>query len=618
MPTPVEIPHARRWFWLALGFCTLLILLCTVPYHFPVRPTASFSYLFGYNNRVAVALVALGILGTLAFGPSLPAPTTPASGKLASRTILFASIGTALICVFFYILTRQLNGFDESIYLIDRVWHAAQGQRPYVDFEYAYGAAFLYGPALLIRGLGLPLADAYCLFWTLVSIVGVLMLAQVVRWSTEGRSSHPTAVLLILWAANIPGMLTTGINYSLLRFVSPCFFALLTFRALQGASPNRWRNAALGAVGSMALLLLISPELAIAFAIGTVAFYLWSLYLSPEREAGAWALALLLGDGCLAALANHLHAFDTLKAFSQGGMNFPINANLFTLLFLLAVAIAACYTATGLRNRTPDAWIMLAAVSFPAIPAALGRFDPPHLWNNPYGVILVALLVAASFRSSWRIVAPVAAVILALLPCVVSFNIQRANLGKAAILFGLAWEPKSPEISAFDRWALRRIGKELGPAVALQKLENYKAFTHATAPTPAKAFGLPANTLFEAPYTYSPSRFGVTHAQELRDGYFFGILNAVTIDELKQKIAEMEGHPDAVLLLLPDQIGDCAFSEDGPRHSINIILLTRYTAPLRHRDPAEANLCRYIRDHYQLSEPAAPEHYGYELWRRRP
>lgn len=74
MPMLQQFPRApHRWFWLAIAFCTLLVLLCTVPYHFPVSPTESASYAFGYSNRIAVALFAVYTLLVLLVGPSLPA-----------------------------------------------------------------------------------------------------------------------------------------------------------------------------------------------------------------------------------------------------------------------------------------------------------------------------------------------------------------------------------------------------------------------------------------------------------------------------------------------------------------------------------------------------------------
>ena len=88
-------------------------------------------------------------------------------------------------CIF---LARGLQGFGESIYLIDRLKMLTEGGRPYKDFEYAYGAIFLYGPRALML-LHLSAEDSYYVFWLLTLLVGVWMLAEVI--GLAGVSGRP-------------------------------------------------------------------------------------------------------------------------------------------------------------------------------------------------------------------------------------------------------------------------------------------------------------------------------------------------------------------------------------------------------------------------------------------
>jgi hypothetical protein len=61
------------------------------------------------------------------------------------------------------ICVRGMQGYAESKYFIDRVKMLAQGGRIYQDFEFAYGALFLYGPRILM-GFRLSVELSYFCF----------------------------------------------------------------------------------------------------------------------------------------------------------------------------------------------------------------------------------------------------------------------------------------------------------------------------------------------------------------------------------------------------------------------------------------------------------------------
>lgn len=604
----------KKGLLLCAAFIAFLVLICTLPYHVPTTPTDSVSYLFGYSNRAAQVLLAIALIPLCLWGPRLSVSSASAFAPLPREAIRNAAIITGIACTLLYLLTRKLDGFNESIYMIDRVWHAGSGQRPYVDFEYAYGAFFLYGPVAFMRFLHLPLGDAYGLFWIGTSIVGTWMLGQTIRWGAGARVPHQKSVFWLLWAASTTSILSTGLNYTEFRFVLPCWLALLVHRTLYRSKADTWRwmQAALAASGSTLAVLLVSPELGIGFAVGPVAFLCWAALLERSWLAFRWLTALVAVLTGELWLANSLGVFRTLKAFSQGGLNFPFTPNLFAVLFFAIVAIVACYAATQVRRREPDAWMILIAVSAPVLPAAMGRCDPGHMLGNPYGITLVGLLVAAGLPKLWRVLMPAVAVLLVALPLAGTALGDIKPISKAAVSAVLANEP-GDRMTTIDRRILAQMSRDFGPAIAARKFATYRAFAHAGNIDLPEVFGLPKDQIIEAPLTFSPSHFGAFHSPNLDEGYFFGTLNAVTIQDIDRKTAELAAHPDRPLLL-PEQMAICTNNEAGARSQVQTLFLIPYHAKIKNKYSVLEPWCTYVERHYTLLLPATPEHFGYTLW----
>jgi hypothetical protein len=106
---------------LLLAGCALfLAAMSWLPYHVAVEPSQSLSYLFGYNNKVGELLVGLGIVLLLVFGPELH-PSSGSAHPLKSSTLVKALAGTFAVGGVLVLLTRKLEGINESIYFIDRI-----------------------------------------------------------------------------------------------------------------------------------------------------------------------------------------------------------------------------------------------------------------------------------------------------------------------------------------------------------------------------------------------------------------------------------------------------------------------------------------------------------------
>jgi hypothetical protein len=132
----------------------LLGLIFYLPYFVPQKPTASASYLFGYNNRAAVVLLLVFSVGFAIWNRGCGIKLQPAvgEGKKVSRKVLAICLAIQMaVCLAMVSLVGALGGFFESAYEIDRTGLLAQGKAPYVDFEWPFGASFVYGPLWLAR-----------------------------------------------------------------------------------------------------------------------------------------------------------------------------------------------------------------------------------------------------------------------------------------------------------------------------------------------------------------------------------------------------------------------------------------------------------------------------------
>jgi hypothetical protein len=111
-----------------------------LPTLFPLHPSASGSYLFGYNNRVGVvlllALVAIGAIWTKGLNLQFKAPA--ASQPAPLKNLVWSLIGVLAGCVAMYLFAGHFGGFMESSYEIDRVWLLSQGKTPYVGAQPAF------------------------------------------------------------------------------------------------------------------------------------------------------------------------------------------------------------------------------------------------------------------------------------------------------------------------------------------------------------------------------------------------------------------------------------------------------------------------------------------------
>jgi hypothetical protein len=602
-------PTLRRRCLFALAVLAFLAALSNVPYHFPIEPNFSESYLFGYNNRAGMAIVTLGLVLLALFGPHLHLqPPTP--GKpLTRRTLTKALAVSFAVSTVLYLLTHSLNGFNESIYLIDRVKMLLDGRTPYRQFEFAYGALFLYLPAWLARLLHLSASDAYGLFWVLTTVLGTWLLYYVVQ-NIDEPPGRQRLLFLLFWYLSMAALPSLGTNCGTLRFILPGAFAILLYKRL-ARTPQTQPLTLLLPLPMYALLLAVSPELAIAFALGILFYLALFGHLRIAQNLIA-CLTTLAGMAALTLLAARFGVFTTLQVFSAGGLNFPIMPAPHMLLLYTFAGLCACYAGQRLRERSPSALLLLIFVSAAALAGALGRCDPFHTLMDPFGIVLAAgfLLTRLPVR---RLVWPVAVAVYLVFPLLVTVPYNGTNFARAALPLYLAHEPATP--TRFDRWIIARMARSMPAPLAQEKFLSLKHFSRRTGPIDVPAlFGLPEATVFAAPFGFAPSHFGLYHSPAIDEGFYAETVNIATPAGIQQLIAELAAHPSRPLLMLPGREGNCGSGPVAALTYLRQTFLYPYTAPAVHPASIGEPLCTYIQHHYIRTKPATPATFDYELW----
>lgn len=366
----------------------LAAIFC-VPYLVPSKPVISESFMFGYNNRIGVILllffIGVGAIWTNGLGLKfLPIGT---SEKLP-RKMLFICLGiTLLLCIGMYVLTAPLGGFSESAYLLDRISMVAEGKIPYRDFEFPYGAFLLYGPVFLKWMLHVTISNAYYIFWVFLNFIGVVLLFSIVN-RLEYSSKHKRAIFLLFYISLLSGIFTTGLQYAFFRYPLALFFALIVHKVFDtGDTRKKLGQAYSLVVVFTCILFLVSPEIGVAYAIGSAVFFV-AYGRIMKRDGLVAYLGMLLLLIAATYVGNASGIFTTLKQFGGGGNNFPIIPAPHILMFFFCLLLSACYIVVRFREGGPsDNVSYLIAVSIPMIPAALGRCDAVHVIDNGLGIM---------------------------------------------------------------------------------------------------------------------------------------------------------------------------------------------------------------------------------------
>lgn len=594
----------------AVSFAAVLYL----PYFVPQAPTASDSYLFGYNNRAAIALLLTVCAGLVFFFDLRPLRelAVERAKRIPLKALAYALAVQGIGCGLMIFLVGGLGGFVESNYELDRIDLVSRGLRPYVDFEWPFGPALLYGPRWLERLLHLGAVDAYDLFWTAASLAGVALLYGTVQ-QLDYPTQRKTSIFSILFAASMLSVVNTGTHYTLLRYAAAPYCILQVFRS--GEEGREWVAAAKGAA-FMGLLWLVSPEMAIAHGFAC-------LVLTFPKRSGISPIAI--GPAAYAAMAAGIcgefaaalrgHLLSTLLRSGGGADSFPVVFSAPALCFFAVVLV--CCGAVAQRMREPghdDNSVALIVLSAPLMAAALGRCDPGHMLWNGLGFFLAALLYASSSERAWRWSRNAFLAGMVLLP---SFVVVRyvGQVAVEATADNMARESATGRTgaeAAFARLAIRlRPGREkeaeaLRVAAPPERIDFASVYPHAPA-------GILRDRL-DAPLGYKPGRWSTYRSESVDYGRYEALENANTPDAVRQKIQELAAHPNRGLLLPEDAAARCGVREQLERAILMVYFFAPYTAKAVNPGSVHQPLCDYILGHYTLTEPASKQNYDYALW----
>jgi hypothetical protein len=597
-----------------------------LPYFVPQHPVASASYLFGYNNRAGLILLLTFIAAAAIRRKGYGLKLLPAgeSKKISRRTLGICLAIQLAACLMMILVMGKFGGFAESVYEIDRVWLLAQGRIAYAGFEWPFGVLFLYGPLWLSHLLHCGIAGGYYVFWTLASLAGVALLFATIN-CLDYPSPRKTSIFLLLFVAVLPSTIGMGTHYTWLRFITPFYCILVVNRvSLRKLQPNACRVAAALAVCFTALLLLISPEMALAHCFAScVLLFPRKSAISPAAVPASTYAAMLAGFSALFGVGLKLHVLDTLLASGGGADSFPIPLSAPVIFFFGVVFVCACVVVR--RWYIPslkDNSIALIVLSIPLMAAALGRCDPTHILLNGIGLYLAVFLYVSTSPRMWRLFRNSFVVIVIVLPGYVALRYVIPLVGKTAMR--AAAEDCQPEATgmraAIARWGVRHLpaaGSE-GRLAELARLRAHAAPDEIDFGSVYPGFDLTrSHGIFEAPFGYKPNGLGSYHSSKVDYGFYEGLENANTPRAVQRKIDELAQYPERDLLL-PQSSGDlCGFDVNLERQLITVLFFFPYTASVAHPISPHAPLCDYIASHYTLAEMATPENFGYELWTPR-
>ena len=582
-----------------------------------MHPTASDSYLFGYNNRAGVVLLLIlaAVGAILTKGLNLKLSIDGDSLPIPRKTLLISLLAVLAGCLAMYVLAGRFGGLGESSYEIDRVWMLSQGKTPYVDFEWPFGVGLLYGPLYLSRLFFLGIVSAYYLFWALNCLLGTVLLFAVVN-----RINYPTksknVIYLIIFCSWYLSILNMGTHYTLVRYTCPLYFIQSVYQSIRGGGAGSHVYGALLAVACTVILLLISPETAITYAFASICIFALADSSWKGSNPGIFAgLIAALGAVFLAALK--LHALDTVRASGGGADSLPISFAPYMLVFFAAVFLCACYVYLRLsRLGVQDNTIGLIAFSIPMLAAALGRCDQGHVLMNGLGIFLASMFYVSNYRTAWKWYSRTFIVFMILISAGTTLLFYSPPMRRCGLLFFEGSGNDSRIHHVLTHPEKVHIANSAFPAKRAKWEKAQEAAQSYIAPKMVDLAVLyPTwHGVYLAPFGYRPNGIGTYLSDRVDYGRYEGTENANTVEAIQEKLAEIKNHPEKALLL-PEHFEDnCRIDVARERLMLSILFDFPYLGRAVHTESVRQPICDYISSHYELEQLPTSENFEYGFW----
>ena len=562
-----------------------LIAVFYFPYFVPQAPSTSDSWVFGYNNRAGIllllAFVATGVYWTRGVGLNIlaPAPAKPLSNKL-----LYAAIAATCCCfAIMYVLAGGLGGFEEATYQIDRVWLLEQGKQPYVDFEYAYGAGLLYGPMILQRIFRVDVAQGYYIFLLITLLAGTFIAFRLIS-TCNYPSNLKKSIFLLFFIPGLPSIISMGTNYTGLRFATPLYFVSLYHGMLIENGKRLFVRSSLAAVFFTAVLILISPEMSLAFGFACPILYVLCAPPASNRTLLPSTGILLLLLGSVFWVAWRLQAFDTLASAADNANSFPIAICPHILFYIMSLFVCCRYLFVRfLNDEFSDRMIGFVLVAIPMAAGALGRCDPGHVGAYGFGLILPSMLLFSNSPVWFRRYRNAYLAFLVIIPFLSGLVVSQPNLFRVLHI----WKPS---------------GFANVPAAAISVDELFPSWKGE----------------FLAPFGFRPNGYGTTLSARIEYGRYEGTLNNNTAASIQETISEIEVHPEKAMLLPRGFDAFCSIDPNFERLDMSLLFAFPYFGRAVHTVSVRQPLCNFIVENYQVAQPPTAQTFYWGLWVRKP
>ena len=626
MMEQVTTPRHQSTWWNAL-FLTIVVGLSIafwLPNRFTPPPVDSDSYLFGFNNRLCqlilfltlTCVAVLTMLGKLSY-PSSQREEEAGPGQLSGR-LIGISLGIAsLIAAFYYWTARQVSGFVDTSYFLDRIHLIARGQVPFRDFEFIYGIAPLYGSLFLARLFHISPDFAYYLIWGGATLIGILLLGISIRWlDLPGGGKRVVFLLTCPLLLMLISMVT--LNYSALRYTLPLFAITGLCRLDRDSRPGTRIAVVLFAAATTTVLLGISPEEGIVYAIA-VFLYLPLRRYYAQRPFIPDILILLAWVAAVSSIAARAGTFTTMQRLGSGGAWYlPIYPGPHILVAFAAVFAMVFYLASGsLKDQAQSNVTFATTYGLGMLPGALGRCDAVHVGGYLLSLMICALLLSWRWLFAWRIAACAFLISFIVLPLLLDRELGPPTT-RSTLVYHLYHndKPHGRIDTAVNHlvtgWLTRTLGRQQGIA----RIEKLKHLFAATVTDPHNLFP-GASAIIAAPFEYRPDGQRNYQAPDIDEGYFKGMLNVLTIEDVNRKIDDLRTHPEEDLVIAREDLDWCE-PRAGDRARIRGLLQLPWIPQPKQTLSIFVPFCSYIRDHYQFVYTTSDTIPHYGLMRRKP
>ncbi|MDR3745996.1 MAG: hypothetical protein P4K80_07705 [Acidobacteriaceae bacterium] len=568
-----------------------------LPYYFPVPPSASASYVFQFNNRVATLIFLAGAAAFAILFRGLSLQFATKDSRVSRTTALIAITSCVALGILFNWISSPDGLHGEAPYFYSRLSQLAMEKSIYRDFEFAYGPLWLYLPFWIGKLLHLSLIHGYIVFWLVAWAIGIWVLYRLIN-AIEIPSPYRTVIFILFAADFAQAIWSQGINYAPIRPLLSGGLAMLVYAAhKRGSSQSMVAGIA---VVCAAIATAISPEHGIAFMLGTILFFLVSV---RQRPFGYWLSMAAMGLGFLAivAVAQQTGIYTTLHAFSSGGYNYPILPSPGVLCELGLYLVAACVAYRIFQRKQTDSLsIYLLCICFFGMPACFGRCDTGHMQFGAFSALLIAALILSKYPKIFTITM----IAFLYLDATPQFRSEYPNIREEVERRTFDPSQRSEVLYRPTVFLLHRLHrdehiKEIEAKIARQNIVLQDAPK------------LPDGSVVNAPWSMAKRGF-TDDSAKIDYGYFFGMENVILPSQIDFIIQWLQSHPDRKLIL-PYTSGQnrCRLYNEGDNPSFSSIYGHHWASPKRQMQVVFP-LWYYIESHY--APDSTPYSNDMQLW----